>query len=145
MTDFNNDLNKISQGFLFWQVTNLWQREIKKALKGYHLTHSQFIILASIFTLKTENINQITIAHYTKIDPMTISTVLRNLQKKGLVQRHEHSIDTRAKSVQLTTNGRNIIILAIKTVEIFENEFFKPLGNKQELLQKNLLSILYKE
>ncbi len=28
-----------SSGFLLWQVTNLWQREIKKALEQYGLTH----------------------------------------------------------------------------------------------------------
>ncbi|MGA7719963.1 MAG: hypothetical protein WCA84_02175 [Ignavibacteriaceae bacterium] len=37
-----------STGFLLWQVTNLWQREIKKALSIYGLTHSQFVLLASI-------------------------------------------------------------------------------------------------
>jgi len=29
-----------SSGFLLWQVTNLWQREIKKALDEFGLTHS---------------------------------------------------------------------------------------------------------
>jgi len=34
-TDFGFDKAEESTGFLLWQVTNLWQREIKKALKPY--------------------------------------------------------------------------------------------------------------
>lgn len=32
-TDFGFDKTEESTGFLLWQVTNLWQREIKKALE----------------------------------------------------------------------------------------------------------------
>ena len=32
--DFNFDKAEDSTGFLLWQVTNLWQREIKKALEN---------------------------------------------------------------------------------------------------------------
>ena len=77
-----------STGFLLWQVTNLWQREIKKALQKYDLTHSQFVLLASIhwLTLQDQSVTQILLSSHTKIDPMTTSTVLRTLQKKELVK-----------------------------------------------------------
>ena len=35
-----------SPGLLFWQVSVLWQRKIKEALKPYGITHTQFVILA---------------------------------------------------------------------------------------------------
>jgi hypothetical protein len=44
-----------SSGFLLWQVTNLWQREIKKALEPYGITHSQFVLMASIHWLTCIN------------------------------------------------------------------------------------------
>jgi hypothetical protein len=43
-----------SSGFLLWQVTNLWQREIKKALSPFDLTHSQFVILANTHWLSLQ-------------------------------------------------------------------------------------------
>src|SRR3954467_3426438 len=100
-----------STGFLLWQVTNLWQREIKKALEKYALTHSQYVLLASIqwLTLNNQDVTQILLSSHTKIDPMTTSTVLRNLQTRGLLQRQEHSTDTRAKTVGLTESGKKII------------------------------------
>ncbi len=133
-----------SSGFLLWQVTNLWQREIKKALKPYNLTHSQFVLMASIYwlTLHKQEITQILLSVHTKIDPMTTSTVLRTLQTKGFLQRQEHLTDTRAKTIELTNNGIKIIKQAVKAVETFDKTFFEILGNKTQLFNKQLLNIL---
>lgn len=133
-----------SSGFLLWQVTNLWQREIKKALEPYDLTHSQFVLMASIhwLTLHRQDVTQILLSSHTKIDPMTTSTVLRTLQTKGLLQRQEHLTDTRAKTVGLTDNGKKIIKQAVKTVETFDRTFFAKLGNKIETFNKQLLTLL---
>jgi MarR family transcriptional regulator, organic hydroperoxide resistance regulator len=129
-----------SSGFLLWQVTNLWQREIKKALEKYDLTHSQFVLMASIhwLTLNKEDVTQILLSSHTKIDPMTTSTVLRTLQGKELIQRQEHATDTRAKTVELTDNGKKIIKQAVKTVEAFDAEFFAILGEKIPKFNKQL-------
>lgn len=134
-----------SSGFLLWQVTNLWQREIKKALKKYGLTHSQFVLMTSIHWLSLkgeEEVTQILLSSHTKIDPMTTSTVLRTLQKKQLLQRQEHSTDTRAKTVELTDNGIKIIKQAIKTVENFDKDFFSTLGNATEEFNEQLVTLL---
>ncbi|WP_281225734.1 MarR family winged helix-turn-helix transcriptional regulator [Flavobacterium aquiphilum] len=133
-----------SSGFLLWQVTNLWQREIKKALEPYDLTHSQFVLMASIhwLTLQKQDVTQILLSSHTKIDPMTTSTVLRTLQKKGLVLRQEHLTDTRAKTVGLTENGKKIIKQAVKTVETFDKTFFTILGAKTRKFNEQLLTLL---
>lgn len=131
-----------SSGFLLWQVTNLWQREIKKALEQYGITHSQFVLMASIhwLTLHQQEVTQIVLSAHTKIDPMTTSTVLRTLQQKKFIQRQEHATDTRAKLVQLTEEGKIIIKKAVVTVETFDKEFFS-ISNTSEL-NKNLLILL---
>ncbi len=133
-----------STGFLLWQVTNLWQREIKKALKKYELTHSQFVLLASIhwLTLDKQSVTQILISNHTKIDPMTTSTVLRTLQSKGLIKRQEHETDTRAKKVRLTEIGITNIKQAIKTVEEFDKQFFGSLDNETKEFNSKLMILL---
>lgn len=133
-----------SSGFLLWQVTNLWQREIKKALEPFDLTHSQFVLMASIhwLTLHKHDVTQILLSSHTKIDPMTTSTVLRTLQNKGFLQRQEHVTDTRAKTVGLTDTGRKIIKQAVKTVETFDRTFFETLGNKTKTFNEQLLNLL---
>lgn len=133
-----------SSGFLLWQVTNLWQREIKKALEQYNLTHSQFVLMASIhwLALHEQEVTQIILSAHTKIDPMTTSTVLRTLQQKELVKRQEHKTDTRAKTVVLTDFGKEIIKKATVTVEKFDEDFFSVSGVNVKDLNRNLIALL---
>jgi DNA-binding MarR family transcriptional regulator len=133
-----------SSGFLLWQVTSLWQREIRKELEPIDLTHSQFVLLASIFwlTLHNQEVTQIILSSHTKIDPMTTSTVLRTLQKKGFIERHEHSSDTRAKTVSLTAEGEKLTKVAVKKVEAFDKEFFSNLGSNLRDFNAKLIKLL---
>ncbi len=133
-----------SSGFLLWQVTNLWQREIKKALEPYDLTHSQYVLMASIhwLTLNNQDVTQILLSSHTKIDPMTTSTVLRTLEAKGFLQRQEHATDTRAKTVGLTENGKELIKQAVKAVEDFDKTFFSTLGDHTQPFNEQLLTLL---
>lgn len=133
-----------SSGFLLWQVTNLWQREIKKALEQYGLTHSQFVLMASIhwLSLQKQEVTQIVLSAHTKIDPMTTSTVLRTLQQKGLIERREHTTDTRAKTVALTEEGKETVKKAVVTVEEFDTSFFSSLDGKASELNRYLLALL---
>lgn len=133
-----------SSGFLLWQVTNLWQREIRNALEPLGLTHSQFVLLASTAWLssKGNEVTQIVLSQHSKIDPMTTSTVLRALQKKGWLQRHEHTTDTRAKTVVLTPQGKKLVKEAVKIVEDFDQAFFAALGKDLRSFNGCLLSLL---
>jgi len=133
-----------SSGFLLWQVTNLWQREIRKALEPFDLTHSQFVLLASTYWLTLNNleVTQILLSSHTKIDPMTTSTVLRTLQTKGLLQRQEHLTDTRAKTVTLTDQGKKLVKQAVKAVEAFDKTFFDALGARVPQFNEQLLTLL---
>jgi DNA-binding MarR family transcriptional regulator len=141
---FSAEKPEDSSGFLLWQVTNLWQREIKKALEQHDLTHSQFVLLASIhwLSLNKQEVTQVILSNHTKIDPMTTSTVLRTLQKKELIKRQEHLTDTRAKTVELTDNGKKIIKKAVVTVENFDKQFFSVLGKKTNEFNSILITLL---
>ncbi len=133
-----------SSGFLLWQVTTLWQREIRKALEPFDLTHSQFVLLASTSWLSQTHaqVTQVLLSSHSKIDPMTTSTVLRTLQKKGLIGRKEHETDTRAKAVELTASGNDLVKLAVRAVERFDREFFAILGNETGNFNKYLQQLL---
>ncbi|HEY4322890.1 MAG TPA: MarR family winged helix-turn-helix transcriptional regulator [Mucilaginibacter sp.] len=143
---FSVDKAENSSGFLLWQVTNLWQREIRKALLPYDLTHSQFVLLASThwLTLQGNDVTQILLSAHTSIDPMTTSTVLRTLQAKGLLRRQEHPTDTRAKTVALTNAGVQIVRPAVIAVEDFDKKFFSVLGEDVPAFNKQLVELLNK-
>lgn len=133
-----------SSGLLLLQVTNLWQREIKKLLQPFDLTHPQFMTLASIywFSLKKEEVTQISLSNFTQIDPMTTSQIVRTLQKKEFISRQEHKTDTRAKVVKITDKGETCIKKAIVEVEAFDKRFFAKLNEKQSDFNQILQQIL---
>ena len=45
---FQVDSAEDSPGFLLWQVSSMWQRQINAGLKQFGLTHAQFVLLASL-------------------------------------------------------------------------------------------------
>ena len=114
-------------GYLIWQITKFWQRGKHRTLDEFGLTSSQMEILGAIFHLTKEEkeITQILLSQETNIDPMTTSTILRNLQKKGLIIRKESETDTRARIVELTNEGEELFQKAISKVKVLQDKLFE--------------------
>lgn len=124
------DLTK-DTGFLMLQISNLWAASHDKVLKRYYnLSHMQYAVLASVYwlVLHEEEVTQVRLAQHTKINPMTISKMLKGLEIKGYVYRTTHSADIRAKAVRLTEQGKEILNKAIRTIADVDANFFNFLG-----------------
>lgn len=132
-----------STGFLVWKVSNRWQQEIRKSLKKHHLTHTQFVILASAVWLSKSrtSVTQIEIANQLEIDKMMTSNILRTLEKKGFLIRSVHQKDTRAKTVTPTKKGINCFKKAVEAVEACDDLFFGRLNNNATF-NKELIKLL---
>lgn len=132
-----------SVGFLFWQITHLWQRKMNLELKELDLTHVQFALLSGIAWLERfgEDITQVKLANHAKTNIMMTSKVLKTLEKKDLISREECKFDTRAKCISLTDDGRERIKKALQIVEEMENKFFSEQTNDPNFI-KNLVNIL---
>ena len=78
-----------SVGLVFWKVSVLWQRKIKESLNKIGITHTQFVILATIQELSENGIiaTQKEISDFSSIDVMTVSSVLRLLEKNEYIKR----------------------------------------------------------
>lgn len=133
-----------SPGFLLWQVSSMWQRQINAGLKQFGLTHAQFVLLASLTWLASEEqpLTQVDLASHAKMDVMMTSNVLRTLEEKGLVARNPHPTDTRAKSLAVTSKGRELADKAVQVVEKIDSEFFSTLGNGTTGFNKQLLKLI---
>jgi DNA-binding MarR family transcriptional regulator len=122
---------------VLWQVSNHWQREIKKALDPFGLTHAQFVVLAAAYWLGQQgDVTQTSLAAHARTDKMMTSKLLRTLESKGYVQRTEHATDTRAKAITLTSTGMRLAVQAAWAVEEFETRFFAALPAGAALLQQ---------
>ena len=133
-----------SPGFLLWQVSNSWQREQKKALAKLDLTHVQFVLLAGVCWLETENENvtQIQLSKHAKTDPMMTSQVLRTLEKGGLITRKPHPTDTRSLCLLTTAKGKTLVRKGIKVVEEVDEKFFSPLEKRLKTFHRILSDLI---
>lgn len=128
-----------SPGFLLWQVSTIWQREINRCLEKYKLKHSAFVILALLYWCETHDKipNQSFIIHQSKLDKMTVSNVLKKLVEQKLVERQTCHKDSRAKILALSKKGRVLIQQVQSDIESVDQKFFAKLDNKhvQQLVQ----------
>lgn len=132
-----------SPGFLLWQTTVTWQSLIKKALEPYHITHTQFVVMAVLlwFEEHHELPTQIAISRLSKIEKMTVSKSLKQLATQGYISRQESQKDTRAKWVTLTHKGKKLVTKLVPIVEGIDDDFF---GQVSPLEKKGLIQILNK-
>ena len=134
-----------SPGFLLWQVSAEWRRQIEMALATIELTHPQFVLLVSLgwLTRKNADITQVELARHCNTDITMTSQVLRTLEKKGYIIRHQKKGNERSKFSRVTSKGARLIEQAIPLVESVDKEFFKTLGrNEKKFIE--ILRELYK-
>lgn len=131
-------------GYLIWRVSKYWQRGKHKLLDEFGLTTSQMELLGAIYHMSLQKIEatQIILSQETEIDPMTTSTILRNLEKKGLISRRESTTDTRARVVEATDAGIDLFVKAVLKVKKEQARLFQ---NMDTNILRDQLSILLKE
>jgi len=123
---FGNDKPENHSGYLIWQITNMRQRVLNNALKELALTYPQFIIITGVQWLNrsSELVNQVKLISYTKMDKSVVSSVLKSLEKRGLVIRKVDPVDTRAKTLQLSSEGISQMKKALAVVKGIDDAFF---------------------
>lgn len=135
MTEINNVSDEqISTGFLFWRVYTLWHNEINKHLKLHSLTHTQFVILSvtNWLNLNSKLATQASIVEFSKIDKMTVSKSIRQLELFNFVSRSANATDSRTYTLNLTVAGTALISKLMINIENTDKYFFS--FRKQEQL-----------
>ncbi|HSX26518.1 MAG TPA: MarR family transcriptional regulator [Chlamydiales bacterium] len=132
-----------SPGFLLWQVSTQWRRQIEAALATLGITHPQFVLLASIgwLTRDQEEISQVELARHCSMDITMTSQVLRSLEQKGFIERYKRAGNERSKYLHLTQKGAQLLEHALPLVESVDCQFFERLGKDTKKCIK-LLAIL---
>lgn len=132
-----------SLGFSFIKVYNAWHTLLKTKLRQYDLTHPQFIVLSTLAYLTQQNdeVNQVNISKHSDIDVMTVSVIIKNLEKSGFVVREVSKKDTRSKIIKLTQSGSDIINETLPIVEKVDQEFFSVLKDDKNKFN-DLLQLL---
>jgi DNA-binding MarR family transcriptional regulator len=130
-----------SPGLLLWRVSMRWQAEMRAALAPFGLTHTQFVLLASLAWLGSHSqdcVTQRDLADHAATDIMMTSQVLRTLEAKGFLVRRPHPQDARARDLRITPAGTTVVNKAIVAVESCDAAFFARAGRTQDGLVQGL-------
>lgn len=71
------------------------------------VTADQFVMMNVIKSVGSAKQNELVLL--TDSDANTVSAMLRRLQRRGLLTRRTHATDSRAKTVELTTEGNALL------------------------------------
>lgn len=117
---------------LTYKVSKMLHKRRSQILSDLELTCSQFYILSAIyqFSIQKREIIQIDLSNTTEIDPMTTSTILRNLQKKGLITRARGIINTRTVEIEFTTNGFELYKKAASKINSMHDTLYQNIDKK---------------
>ncbi len=143
MIDFpsmHKENSEDSTGLLFMRAYNEWHSEIKRRLKKVGVTHPQFVVLSTLGYLSQNNqeVTQVMVATMAGMDVMSVSQILKLLEKKQWIIRSIHSKDTRAKAIELTEVGREKMTKSIPIVEEVDVSFFGSLSEDEDRFRSYL-------
>jgi DNA-binding MarR family transcriptional regulator len=93
------------------------------------VTADQFVVLAALS--RGDALTQRELGERTSSDPSTLRAMLVLLEKKGLVGRQPHPRDGRARTVRLTSRGRELYAEAWSATEALRHELGKAVGSAQ--------------
>lgn len=129
-----------STGLLFIRVYNKWHTIITQELRKLGITHPQFVVLTSLnFLSKSDdNVSQVSIAKMADMDVMSVSQIIKGLEKKEFIKRVPNPNDSRANAVILLSKGQEMVKLSLPIVEKVDNEFFGILHENESSFRQYL-------
>lgn len=129
----------LSAGFWLHHAALAWRRQLDADLAPLGLTHTQFDLLASTNWLARDSSlpTQQQVADLAGTDRMMASKVLGVLEQRGLIIRHNHPGDSRAKLLTTTPSGHELVLRAVRIVaHIDETMFGEHQGDRDRLRER---------
>lgn len=141
---FRYKRSKDSPGFLLFKLHAAWQERLRVVLESFGITQTQYAILASLrwFEERHEPPTQTHLVEHARIEKMTLSKAIRQLERDRLLAREPSADDSRAVRVRLTAKGRRLTERAVVAIESADEEFFRRLSSRDLGAFRRLMSQL---
>ena len=110
-------------GYLLRQAANAYQNHLARVLDDLDVTPPQFSVMTMIAAYP--GLSNADIARLSFLTPQTVSVIIGNLVKAGVVARRPHEIHGRIQHLDLTDKGQRLLWSARERVHAVENELVK--------------------
>jgi len=124
-------------GYLLRQAANAYRYRVEQALSDLHLTQPQFAVMTMLGAYP--GYSSADLARLALLTPQTMSVIVANLMKVGLVDRRAHQVHGRIQKLELTDRGKDILQAAKSRVYGLENEMLHALTKDDEAVIKKWL------
>lgn len=135
---------RMTIGFMFKQINNVYEKEFNNRLRTLGITSSQCAVLDYLFSSSKEEVTQRDIEKGLNLKNPTVTGLLKRLDEKGFILAVPSNTDKRCNNIYLTEKAYDIQ----KRMETDRKKLDKMLTlgmNKKEIeaLEKMLNKVLY--
>lgn len=122
-----------------------FEKNAQKVLADYGLTFSQFKILILLLYICEGPVRQVDIENRFALSNPTVTGILQNMEKMGMVQRLQNPEDKRSKLIVPTEKARGMASELWEIRERLDNELTSMLTAEEKEQMRNLLwKIIYR-
>lgn len=89
-----------------YSATNALVRAYRPLLEPLGLTYPQYLVMLSLW--ERDGVSVKALSEHTRLDKATLTSLLKRLEGKGLLERGQDTADERQKRISLTTAGRRL-------------------------------------
>ncbi|MCV6816662.1 MarR family winged helix-turn-helix transcriptional regulator [Streptococcus uberis] len=129
-------------GILIKKTSQAFEKSASQVLAPYDLTPSQFKILKYVTLNPEASVRQIDLETYFGMSNPTVTGIIQNLEKKGMIYRQSHSEDKRSKVIMLTDKAKNASLFILETSDRIEESFTAVLTDSEKETLRHLLNKL---
>jgi MarR family transcriptional regulator, organic hydroperoxide resistance regulator len=122
-----------STGYLIWHVSLRWRAALDRGLAPLGITATQYAVLAPLYALARQGRrpSQRQLAAASGLGDMHVSTLVRTLERAGLLQRAASPVDPRAIELSITDRGAEVVLAGVAVVHRLEDEWLGPFGGRE--------------
>ncbi|MCY0386550.1 MarR family winged helix-turn-helix transcriptional regulator [Robbsia sp. Bb-Pol-6] len=117
-------------GYLLRQAGNAHRAHVEQALADLQVTLPQFAVLTMLHAYPGHS--NADLARLALLTPQTLSVIVANLEKNGMVSRHAHAVHGRIQQLSLTREGGELLARAKVRVSAVEQTLTADLSHDEE-------------
>lgn len=117
-------------GYLLRQAHAVHKIRMEKALKETGLTLPQFSVMTMLEAYP--GISGADLSRLSLLTPQTMSVIVGNLERAGMIRRHPHKEHGRIQVIELTDSGQRTLMLSKSVVQSAESGLLSALSSSNE-------------
>jgi DNA-binding MarR family transcriptional regulator len=125
-------------GYLLRQANTVFRMQMERALSDYGVTPPQFAVMTMLVAYP--GISNADIARLSMLTPPTVSVIVGNLERAGLIVRTPHQVHGRIQQIEVTEEGKSLLAKCRKRVQVLEEALVADMNKEEQLVVKRWLA-----